>query len=141
MHLIFGESSKLYKELYDKGNISSMPSMDYEFSRGYAHILISGQSNAPEELYQRFKEEIDDVKKNGIKEEDFNRTRKMLYGDYIKEYNDVTDIARMFLADYFKGINSFDYIEQINTINKEYVQQILKEVFDENKMVLSIVKN
>ena len=141
LHLIFGESSKLYKELYDKGNISSMPSMDYEFSRGYAHILISGQSNAPEELYQRFKEEIDDVKKNGFKEEDFNRTRKMLYGDYIKEYNDVTDIARMFLADYFKGINSFDYIEQINTINKEYVQQILKEVFDENKMVLSIVKN
>ena len=45
----------------------------------------------------------------------------------------------MFLTDYFKGINSFDYIEQIGTVSKEYAEQILNEVFDENKMVLSVV--
>ncbi len=65
----------------------------------------------------------------------------MIYGGYVKEYNDVTDIARMFLADYFKGINSFDYIEEINSINVEYLNQVLKDVFKENKMVLSIVKS
>ena len=47
----------------------------------------------------------------------------------------------MFLADYLKGINSFDYIELIDTVNKEYAEQVLKEVFDENKMVLSVIKN
>ncbi len=139
LHLIFGESSNLYKTLYDKGTISSAPSMDYEFSRGYAHILISGQSNDPEEVYKSLKEEIAKIKESGINEADFTRMRKTLYGDYIKEYNDVTDIARMFLADYFKGINSFDYIEQIMTVNTEYAMQILKEVFDENKMVLSTI--
>lgn len=65
----------------------------------------------------------------------------MIYGGYVKEYNDVRDIARMFLADYFKGINSFDYIEEINSINVEYLNQVLKDVFKENKMVLSIVKS
>ena len=45
----------------------------------------------------------------------------------------------MFLTDYFKGINSFDYIEQIGTVSKEYAEQILNEVFDGNKMVLSVV--
>ncbi len=139
LHLLMGESSNLYKTLYDKGTISASPSMDYEFSRGYAHILISGQSNNPEEVYQAFKKQLKEMKEKGINEKDFNRIRKTLYGDYIKEYNDVTDIARMFLADYFKGINSFDYIEQIMTVNVEYAQQILKEVFNENKMVLSIV--
>ena len=79
------------------------------------------------------------TQKKCINEADFTRMRKTLYGDYIKEYNDVTDIARMFLADYFKGINSFDYIEQIMTVNTEYAMQILKEVFDENKMVLSTI--
>ena len=39
----------------------------------------------------------------------------MIYGEYIKEYNDVSDIARMFLTDYMKGVNSFDYIEEIIT--------------------------
>ncbi len=139
LHLLFGESSDLYKQLYDKGIISGSPNMEYEFSRGYAHILISGQSNQPEEVYKAFREQLKKMKENGIDEAQFNRIRKTLYGDYIKEYNDVTDIARMFLADYFKGINSFDYIEQIMTVNTEYAQQVLKEVFNENMMVLSVV--
>ena len=141
LNLIFGESSELYKKLYGKGNISSAPNMDYEFSRGYSHILIAGQSNDSNLLYDSFKEQVKKVKENGIDEKDFDRIRKTIYGDYIKEYNDITNIARMFLADYLKGINSFDYIELIDTVNKEYAEQVLKEVFDENKMVLSVIKN
>ena len=65
----------------------------------------------------------------------------MIYGSYIKEYNEPADISRMFLADYFKGINSFDYLEEIGSITKEYAEQILKEVFEEKRMVLSVVKS
>lgn len=139
--MIFGESSNLYKKLYNDGTILSSPSMDYEFSRGYAFVLLSGQAKDPKKVYDELKKTVLEMKKTGINEEDFNRMKKTLYGDYVKEYNDVTDIARMFLADYFKGINSFDYIEQIGSISKQYAEQILDEVFDENKMVLSIVKS
>ena len=55
--------------------------------------------------------------------------------------NDVIDISRMFLSDYFKGINSFDYLEEINTINVEYLNQVLKDVFNEKNMILSVVKS
>ena len=41
----------------------------------------------------------------------------------------------------FKGINSFDYIEQIGSVNKDYTEQILNEVFAENKMVLSVINS
>ena len=47
----------------------------------------------------------------------------------------------MFLSDSFKGINAFDYIEKYNTVTKEYAEQILSTVFDENNMVLSVVKS
>ena len=47
----------------------------------------------------------------------------------------------MFLADSFKGINSFDYLEEISTINKGYVLQVLKDVFKEQKMIISVIKN
>ena len=141
LNIIMGRSSKLYKELYNEGLIYSGASLDYEFSKTYAHILIAGQSINPEKLYEKFKLRVKELKENGIDENDFERNKKMIYGGYVKEYNDVTDIARMFLADYFKGINSFDYIEEINSINVEYLNQVLKDVFKENKMVLSIVKS
>lgn len=141
LNIIMGKSSKLYKELYSEGLIYSGASLDYEFSKTYAHILIAGQSTEPEKLYEKFKAKVKELIENGIDQKDFERNKKMIYGGYVKEYNDVTDIARMFLADYFKGINSFDYIEEINSINVEYLNQVLKDVFKENKMVLSIVKS
>lgn len=141
LNLLIGASSDLYKKLYDVGNCYSVPSIEYDFDKTYAHVLITGQSNNPEELYKMFKEQVYKFIDTGISKEDFERTRKMIYGEYVKEYNDITDIARMFLSDYFKGINSFDYLEEINTINVEYLNQVLKDVFNEKNMILSVVKS
>ena len=88
-----------------------------------------------------FKKEVKKLIQNGINKDDSERIIKMIYGEYVKEYNDIVDISRMFLADYFKGINSFDYLEEISTINVEYLNQVLKDVFNEKNMVLSVVKN
>ena len=93
-----------------------------------------------QKVYDSFKEQINKFKQNGINKDDFERIKKKIYGTYVKEYNDVTDISRMFLADYFKGINSFDYLEEIDTVNLEYTTQILNDLFKTENMVLSVVR-
>ena len=140
LNMIIGKSSKLYKELYDEGLLFSVPSIDYEFSRGYAHILVTGQSPEPEKVYLKFKDTVSKMKESSIDIPEFNRIKKRIYGEYVKEYNDTADIARMFLADFFKEINSFDYLEEIPTINEQYLEQILKNVFDDKKMIISVIK-
>ena len=140
LNMIIGKSSKLYQELYNNGILYTVPSFDYEFSRDYAHILITGQSKEPEKVYEKLKQEIEKVKQDGINSEEFERIKKMLYGAYVREYDEPGDIARMFLADFFKGINSFEYLEELTIINEQYVEQILKETFNENKMVISVIK-
>ena len=141
LNIIAGRSSKLYKKMYNDGIISGQPSLDYEFGKTYAHILITGQCTDPETLYKEFKNEVRKNKEQGINEQDFERIKKMVYGGYVKEYNDVQDIARIFLSDYFKGINPFEYLEEIEGINLKYLNQILTDVFKEEKMILSVVKN
>ena len=141
LNLIIGRSSHLYRELYQEGLIYAQPSLEYEFTNNYAHVLITGQSNEPEKVYEKFKEEVQRLKTEGIKIEDFQRMKKMIYGGYVKEFNDVSDIAKMFLADSFKNINSFDYLEEIEGVTVEYLEQILKDVMKEEKMVISIVKS
>ena len=140
LNMLIGKSSKLYKELYDEGLLFAVPSLDYEFARGYAHVLITGQSVEPEKVYEKFKKAVEEMKVSAIDAKEFNRIKKRIYGEYVKEYNDVEDIARMFLADYFKEINSFEYLEEISTINEQYVEQILNQVFDDKKMVISVIK-
>ena len=140
LNIIAGKSSKLYKELYEKGIVMSPLDLDYEFSKQYAHIVISGQSNEPERVMKELKKEIEKLKKEGLEKQQFERIKKKIYGDYITEYNDISGVARMLMADYFKGINSFEYIENHKQVTKEYAEKILKEIFGENKMVISIVK-
>jgi len=140
LNMLLGRSSKLYKELYNEGIILAQPSLEYEFTEGYAHMLITGQATNPEKVFEKLKKEVANLIENGLNEEEFNRIKKMIYGGYVKEYNDVAETARMFLADSFKGINSFDYIDEISSVKTEYGYQILKEAFDEKQMVLSIVK-
>ena len=140
LNILLGQSSELYKKLYEQGDLISTPDLDYEFSKQYAHILISGQSKNPKEIVLKVTEKIQDLKKNGINEEEFNRIKKKIYGNYVTEYNSVAEISRMFLADYFKGINSFDYLENYNLITLDYTTQILNEIFTEENMVVSIVE-
>ena len=45
----------------------------------------------------------------------------------------------MFLVDYFKGVNSFDYLEEYENVTKEYAEKVLKQVLDKSKEVTSIV--
>ena len=140
LNLLIGKSSNLYRELYNSGLMLQEAELAYEFTDNYAHVMIGGQSKEPKKVQEFLNKEIKNMKKSGFNEKDFNRIKRMIYGDYIKEYNEVGDISRMFLSDYFKGINSFDYIEEIEKIDVEYVMSVLKEVFNEDKQVISIVE-
>lgn len=140
LNIIFGESSELYKKLYNNGIIYERPGLEFDFSKDYAYIIITGKSKAPENVYEEFKKEVEKLKEH-ITEEDFERTKKRLYGIYVREFDDVSSTARMFLSDYFKGVNSFDYLDEIETINEQYLKQVLEDVFKKDKMIISVVRN
>ena len=140
LNMLIGKSSKLYSKLYSEGLLMGVPDIDYEFSSQYAHVLISGQSVDPKKVNEEVLKEIEQMKSAQIDKQEFERIKKKIYGDYAVEYNNVSDIGRMFVADYIKGINSFEYIEKFDQIDENYIKELLNTVFDENKAILSIVK-
>ena len=140
LNMIIGKSSELYQKCYKEGLLLSQPDFDYEFSSQYAHILISGASKNPKKIEQGILETVEKMKQEGLNEEHFERIRRKIYGDYVVEYNSVADIARMFLADSMKQIHSFDYIEQFETVTKEYTQEVLRTVFQKENEIISIIE-
>lgn len=140
LNMLIGKSSECYQQLYKEALLQKEPDLSYEFTQQYAHVLIIGQSKDPKKLYEIFKQKIAEYKEQGLNEKHFERIKKKIYGDYVREFDNVDTISRMFLADYFKGINSFDYIEQYTSVTLEYTQDVLQELFDERNMIISIVK-
>ena len=138
--ILFSKSSKLYKKLYENGKIFAEPTCNYEFSKTFSHILIQFQTKDIDEVVEEIINEINNLKKNGIDSIDFERAKRRVYGDLVRDFNEVSTIATIMVADYFKNINSFDYFEEFNSINKEYLEEILKELWIESKRVVSVVK-
>lgn len=138
--LVAGKSSELYKNLYENQHIFGEIDYEYEFSKNYAHVLISGQSNNPQLVKDMLITEFEKLKNKGIDKENFERVKRKIYGDFVTEFNDVASIGRMFLADSIKEVKTFDYVDKYNEITIEYAMNILKEVFNEDKVALSVVK-
>lgn len=139
LNILVGKSSNLYKKLYNEGIVSSEIGFDYECTRNYAHVIIQGQTTNIKSLEENFNTEIKNIKNNGLNIDDFERTKKAIYGSYVKVFNNVQEISTMFLADYFKGVNSLDYLEEYNAVTKEYTEEIMKNIFKEEQMVISTV--
>ncbi len=138
--VLISKSSKLYEKLYEEGKIFAEPAFSYEFSKTFAHIMIQFQTKNVEEVVEEITNEINILKKTGINEEDFERAKRRVYGDLVRDYNEVSSIATGIVADHFKNISSFDYFEEFSSISKEYVEKILKELFVESKKVVSVIK-
>ena len=138
--VLLSKSSKLYEKLYEEGKIYTEPAFSYEFSRTFAHSMIQFQTNNVEEVVKEITNEINSLKKNGIDKQDFERAKRRVYGDLVRDYNEVSNIATGIVADHFKDINSFDYFEEFSSISKEYVEKVLKELFVESKKVVSVIK-
>ena len=140
LNMIIGKSSKLYEKCYKEGLLLAQPDFDYESNEQYSHVLISANSKDPKKVEEGILQEIEKMQKDGLDAERFEQIRRKIYGDYVIEYNSVGDIARMFLADTMKGVQSFDYIEQFETVTKEYTENILKELFKKENKVMSVVE-
>ena len=139
-NILFGKSSETFEKLYEEGKLISAPTIDYEFSKTYSHVMIQFQTDDIEDVIKEITNKIETIKINGILEEDFQRIKKKIYGEIVKDYNDVSNIATSLVSDYFKNINSLDYFNAINEIDKSYIEKVLKEVFVENLKVISVIK-
>ncbi|MBO5397647.1 MAG: insulinase family protein [Clostridia bacterium] len=138
-NMLIGKSSNLYQKLYKEGLISEEFGYNYEFSKTYAHILIQNTSNNPQKVAEEISKEIENYNQTGFNNEEFERIKKKIYGEYVKSYNDISSISNNFLSDYFKEINSFEFLEEILVLDKDYVEKVFKEVFVEDRKVISVV--
>ena len=50
----------------------------------YAYSSIDGESSDPKAVYEAVINEVEETRKNGISKEDFERIKKVVWGEYIR---------------------------------------------------------
>lgn len=138
--MLFGKSSALYKKLYDMNLINSTFSTDYTMQPDYGFTSIEGESKDPDRVYEIILEELEKIVSDGLSEEDFERAKKVIWGQYIRSHNDIEDYACTFIQLQLMGIDYFDYYRVYETVTFKDVEKRFREHFKRERSALSVIK-
>ena len=141
LDVLAGQISPLYKELLDEGIINGNFSTEYFNGYNYAAPMFSGESNNPELVAERIKAEVKRLKSTLISQEDFETVRKKQYGKTIRAFSDIDTVANALIVSHFEREELFSEFKVIKEMTLSYVNEVLLESFDENKAVLSVIRN
>lgn len=138
--MIFKKGSSLYEDLYMKGLINENFGAGFSSQVDYAFTIIGGDSKDPREVKRVILEFINKYKKEGLLEDDFERSKKKKIGNFLKYFDSVNFIGNNFIAYNFKGINMLDYLDVVKEITFEEVEERLNSHFKEEFCTISIVE-
>ncbi len=136
---IAGETSELYERLLREGLIDGSFGYEYFTGPGYATVIFEGRSRDPEAVAEAVKAEIRRVREEGVDPVEFDRVRKMNYGQSIMGYNDIDGLANSLIGAYFNGTALFEELELYPELTAEEANAQLRWQMQEAYSALSVV--
>lgn len=140
LEMLAGNTSPLYRRLFDEGLINTQFGTEYFHGYGYASVLFSGESKDPQKVAQEIHTEIERARREGLNEASFERARRKLYGRVVMAFNDIDELANEMISAEFLGGGLFDEAELLREITLDETQQRLETTLQREYSALSVVK-
>lgn len=135
--MLFGGSSEIYSELYDRGIINKTFCSEYESCESYAFYMFRGESEHVEEMYKALCEYIEKIKKCGFDKDEFETARRVVYAGAVRTFENSIRVAEDLTE---SGELLFLTPEIIANITEEYTFDVFCEIFSPESYTLSVIK-
>ena len=136
---LFGESSRLYLQMYEQGLIDTSFGGGFETIEGMAFLTASGDSENPQAVRDAILQEAQRIALEGIPAEDFLRMKRSAMGRRIRDLDSFDSIAFRVCAYYFSKFDYFDFPWIYQSVEVSQVQAFLQQVVTEERCSLSVV--
>lgn len=140
LEMLAGNTSPLYRRLFDEGLINTQFGAEYFQGYGFASVLFSGESKDPQKVADAIQAEIERVRREGLDLAAFERARRKLYGRFVMAFNDIEELANEMIAAEFRGGGLFDEAVLLREITLDEITQRLQTTLQKQYSALSVVK-
>lgn len=134
--MLFGKSTPLYNRLYESGLINNSFSAEFNPQIAYGFTAIEGESEDPKRVYDEIIKELESTE---LSQEAFDRIKKVVWGDYIRSFNDIESYAHTFITEAFTDCDYFDYPKVFESVTFEDVTARFKQHFRKELSALSVI--
>ncbi len=137
--VLAGDASPLYRRLYDSGLINATFDSEADCGRDFAALIFSGESKDPDRTAAEILREIERVQKEGMDPAAFERSKKAVYGRYVRMLNRPDSIANVMTGAYFSGLGLYDLLDAAASATLAQAQQRLAEDYRTECAALSVI--
>ena len=138
LEVLAGDCSPLYKKLMEDGLINDEFSFEHFYGDGFNSVMFEGESRDPKAVADMIKAEVERIKTEGINKKLFAAVRSGLYGNAIRGFNSVENIAMQLVECAMCDTDLFSEIKYLKSVT---VDDVLKRLnlFCSDKTVLSVI--
>ncbi|SEB02252.1 Predicted Zn-dependent peptidase [Thalassobacillus cyri] len=132
----FSKSGEFYEELYENDLIDDSFHYETDLDRQFGFTILGGDSRKPDELAERVKEMLHQLKEREIAEEDFDRMKKKKIGQFLRAMNSMEFIANQFSHYHLLGIDLFEVLPEIESLTTKDANEFLKDWINEERIAV-----
>lgn len=137
---LVGESSALYRELYEDGLIDSDFSAGYESLKGISLLTAGGDSRDPDTVMEAILREAERIGREGVDPVLFDRLKKSAFGRHVRELDSFENICYRMCQSCFEDVEFYDFPEIYRRIGVEEASAFLRGTVRPERAAISIVR-
>ncbi len=130
LEVLFGRSSDLYRDLYERQLIMDDFGASYNAGGGVGYGLIGGETPDPDRLRDALLDRAAQLRKGGVEREDFEREKRRFLGNFISAFNSLEYIASNFTHYQFYDFDLFEAVDLIAGVDQSAVSRRLADFLD-----------
>mgnify|MGYP003300313767 CR=1 FL=1 len=136
---LFGESSALYLDMYEKGWIDASFGGGFESVDGCAMLTCGGDSDVPEKVRSAVEKRAQELAREGVPEADFLRMKRSALGRRMRDLDSFDSTAFRICAYYFAGFDYFGFPAIYEQVSQQEIQAFLQQVVRKERGSLSVI--
>lgn len=141
LDMLFGEQSDYYYEMLNNHLIDDSFNFSHLEETEFCHVLMTTNTNTPENFKKRILEIIEEAKHNDtINEKRLNNQKREVIGDFLSSLNSPEYIANQYTKYHLDGYDLYRLPEVIESITLEEVKHHCFDMLNTEYMVESLVK-
>lgn len=138
--ILAGESSPLYTRLYEEGIIDSDFTVGYESIKDACLISASGDSIAPEQIYEALLVEAQRLAEEGLDEVWFTRLLRSSLGRRIRDLDSFSGVCYRICAYELEGYEYFTFPSDYETITPHVVLDFLVATIRRERTAFAVIR-
>lgn len=136
---VMSESSDFYGRMIEERKMTPEYSFGATVTDKLAFCSFSGETRDFDGVLAEWRRTVEDIRRAGISAEAFERSRRVIYADYVTSFDSADDISLLMLSSAMDGIGMFDYPEAISNVSRGQAEELVKTEFTPENTAYAVI--